>query len=57
MISHNVAEVIEYLKNNLEIQVITVPVYTGDSQQLYSDQRILNLVLAGEIISQQYLDD
>ena len=51
-------ELIEYLKYNLRINLQTTSEYTGGmdgSGQLYKDSHTIQLVLEGEVISEEYM--
>lgn len=51
-------QVVEFLRANLRIEVVTERSYTGDmdgSGSLYSDSHTIKLVLDGEVISETSL--
>ena len=52
------AELFIYLRDNLKLNLKTTSEYTGGmdgSGQLYKDSHTIQLVLEGEVISEEYL--
>lgn len=51
-------ELFEYLRDNLKLNLKTTSGYTGGldgSGQLYQDYHTIQLVLEGEVISEEYM--